>query len=140
MYCTFCYLVPIDYSPYLSILLSIISVFFWGGGVILTASHACLHVLQILPAKLTNNLQNTKLPASYSRFTCKICRFYDEKTPNHILQGAVSLFSKKKRIARPCGLGLSLERLKYIIRWVNLNCDRTSLFSKFKKGMYKYMG
>lgn len=87
---------------------------FWG--LILTASHACLHVLQILLAKLTNNLQNTKLPASYSRFSCKISRFLDGQTPNHILQGAVSLFSKKKRIARPCGLGLSLERLIYIIR------------------------
>ena len=31
-------------------------------------------------------------------------------------------------------------RKAYILRWVNLNCDRTSLFSKFMKGMYIYMG
>ena len=65
-------------------------------GFILTASHACLHVLKILLAKLTNNLQNTKLPASYSRFSCKICRFYDEQTPNHILQGQFRFSVKRK--------------------------------------------
>ena len=36
--------------------------------------------------KITNNLQNTKRPASYSRFSCKISRFIDKQCINTLLR------------------------------------------------------